>query len=146
MQFSADAAEIAAHLQAWYVGAFTDHPNGDNPTTRTLSECIDHLLSIRSFVGNDAASFPSGIQGLSNFLSVLNVGGYYQPRGIRLSLANLSQLAAAKIEQLSDHLIMPKQFFVGDWRFSQEIGNAGKHPYGAISTYFLSEFDFLVVE
>lgn len=67
---------LAAHLQAGNVGAFTDHPDRDNPTARTLSERIDHLLSVRSFVCHDAATFSPGVQGLGNLLSMFDVGGY----------------------------------------------------------------------
>jgi len=71
-------------------------------------------LSVRGFVCHDAATFPLGVQGLGNLLSMFDVAGYNQARGIRLELAKLTQLATAQIEQLSDHLVMPKQFFVSD--------------------------------
>ncbi|MCY1462046.1 hypothetical protein D9M71_797750 [compost metagenome] len=82
-----------------------------------MSECIDHLLRIRGFVGHDAAPLTPDAQGLSNMLGMLNVGGNHQTSRIRFDLAKLIQFAAAEVEQLIDHLVMPQQFFVGDGGF-----------------------------
>ena len=98
MQFGSGATEVAAHLQAWNVGAFADHSDGDNPAASTLPERIDHLLRIRGFVGHEAATLTPSIQGLDNLLGVLNISGNDQAGCIRLDLAKIIELAAAKIE------------------------------------------------
>jgi hypothetical protein len=112
MQLSTNSTEIAAYLEPRDISSLADHSHSNNPTAIAIFETVDYLLRVRGFGGHDLEAFAPVLQRHSDLVSMLDIRGDNQARGIVFEHPHFIELLASQIEQLVERILMTNQVLV----------------------------------